>query len=301
MSAAIFDNKSFSAFIVACIVLLASNVGFQWAVAKLDVYLRKERIDMRRSFSSLSQQLGEWKAIGKDQIMDAAMIEELGTDKYLQRSYLREEKGSSSLLNLHLTYYTGMIDAVPHVPDRCMVAGGYNIKVQPRNLPLPIDTSGWRTDDRYPESTGSQAHWLAPLHNDFSGRTKMIPMPSGEWLIRTTEFYRDDQPAARIFGGYFFIANNRVTPTPEGVKAMAFRPSEKYAYYCKVQIVYLSADATEQKFLQLSADLLQQLLPELMERLPDWSQVEGKSVPASSEGSTSSSNTNQTKSRSEGS
>ena len=35
------------------------------------------------------------------------------------------EENPNSVVTLNITYYTGLADRVTHVPDVCMVAGGY--------------------------------------------------------------------------------------------------------------------------------------------------------------------------------
>jgi hypothetical protein len=89
-----------------------------------------------------------------------------------------------------------------------------------------------------------------------------------------TQFARKDQPSLHIFGGFLFIANGRVAATPEAIRALAFKPSERHAYYCKVQFVYMAPGATSERYVELVSDFLQGFLPELMLRLPDWQEVE---------------------------
>ncbi|MHC4590743.1 MAG: hypothetical protein ACYTAQ_15830, partial [Planctomycetota bacterium] len=101
----------------------------------------------------------------------------------------------------------------------------------------------------------------------------------GEFELRTTEFRDAAKPAVRIFAGYFFIANGRITPTPEGVRAFAFNLTTKYAYYAKVQFtMYVSEQMTKDDFAEVVADLAAGLLPELMSCLPDWSEVEAETA-----------------------
>jgi hypothetical protein len=275
-----YDRRSKPAFFAACGVLLASTVGFNWAVKALNVYLKKEPIELRGLFDTIPRALGRWHAVGKDKSFDEAMIEELGTSKYLDRDYAIDGSPRGPRMNVHVAYYTGMIDAVPHVPDRCLVAAGFNAKTLPQNLPLNIDRSAW-TDH---EMTNLQTGRLYPavvIRNDFTG-DRMILMPVGDFELRVTEFERTDQPDLNVFGGYFFIANGQITPTPEGVKAMAFKPSEKYAYYCKVQLTQVALNVTQDEYLALAADFMGEFLPELMQRLPDWAEVERRDIaPAS--------------------
>jgi hypothetical protein len=107
------------------------------------------------------------------------------------------------------------------------------------------------------------------------GERVPVRMPVGQFRLRTTEFSHGETPGARIYGGYFFIANGRTATTPEDVKILAFDKSEEYAYYCKVQFFTIGPKTlTEQGFLAQAADLLRPLLPELMACLPDWAEIE---------------------------
>lgn len=63
---------------------------------------------------------------------------------------------------------------------------------------------------------------------------------------------------------------------------MAFRLSEKHAYYCKVQFTYEGTEPTPDKYLELVSDFLKDFLPELMQRLPDWAEVERRGEKAAS-------------------
>src|SRR4029079_17639687 len=44
-----------------------------------------------------------------------------------------------AVVRLAVTYYTGKADTVPHIPERCMVADGYQ-PVDPQTLSHPADT-----------------------------------------------------------------------------------------------------------------------------------------------------------------
>jgi hypothetical protein len=102
-----------------------------------------------------------------------------------------------------------------------------------------------------------------------------VRMPEGEFELRVTEFSFEGRPQARTFGGYFFIANNRIAVTPEDVKRLAFIKTEEYAYYCKIQFVMVGgSDLSREKFVGHSTDLLEELLPHLMHCLPDWVEVQ---------------------------
>lgn len=268
-----FDRRAVPAFIAVCAILLAGGFGFNATVSALKLYLKKEPADLRMPLSLISHTIGKWKSVGADRLVDAAIQEALGTDKYLDRVYTIDGGRNSAGLHLHLAYYT-RIDTVPHVPDRCMVAGGFIDKGLPENVPLPLNRAGWMPDPEGKTNLATGETYSIAYHRELTGQSVPVRLPVGELKLRTVEFEREDRPDLKIFGGYFFIANGRATPTPEGVKALSFDPQEKYAYYCKVQYVYAAPNATREKFLELVSDHLQGLLPELMRCLPDWSEVE---------------------------
>ena len=79
----------------------------------------------------------------------------------------------------------------------------------------------------------------------------------------------------RAHAGYLFLANGRSTPSPDGVRLLAFKLSERRAYYCKVQFTMGgSADFDDTAWLSEIGDFMDEFLPELMRCLPDWSVVE---------------------------
>ena len=106
-----------------------------------------------------------------------------------------------------------------------------------------------------------------------------IMMPIGEFRIRTTEFEDKTKRNIRIFAGYFFIANGRVTPSPDGVRLLAFNLNDKYAYYCKIQYTMVGDRKLDQEaFVRIVTGFTDELLPELMRCLPDWSEVEAQTA-----------------------
>jgi hypothetical protein len=247
--------------------MVVAAVGFRAAVQSLNVYLQKKPIELRHHFDVIPSGLGDWKKQHEEK-MSTEMVEELGTDLYLDRGYVRETADGEQTLLVHIAYYTGMIDAVPHVPDRCLVAGGFNTQSQPTNLELDVSREHWRDD---PLSDLQLVSYTDPI----IGSTISVRMPEGDFGLRVTEFSHPERPQSRMYGGYFFLANNRIAVTPEAVKRLAFMKTEEYAYYCKVQFV-MSGDRTltRDDFVRASTDLLEELLPHLMHCLPDWYDVQ---------------------------
>ena len=95
------------------------------------------------AINTITTKLGRWKRVGLDSRLGEAMVESLGTRFYLDRQYAIDGNPANGVMTLHIAYYTGMIDAVPHVPERCWGAAGLNMVNQPAAILLPIDQSKW--------------------------------------------------------------------------------------------------------------------------------------------------------------
>jgi len=253
------------------------GLGLRAAMRSLDVYLRKEPILLRADFGSIPTTLGRWQKLGEDQRLDSAMVESLGTDKYLTRNYALDGDVSKGVLSLHLAYYTGMIDTVPHIPERCWGAGGLVQLGDPKTvgLSLPIlanseagGPSNASTGLKYP---------MASLADPVTQQVEQVALPVGEAAMTVSTFQEARSSRVEQLGGYMFIANGRVTPSTFGVRALAFNLTDRVAYYCKVQLSarYPVGDTPSTVAFKAQAeDFLTQLLPHLMRRLPDWPSVE---------------------------
>lgn len=131
------------AFAAVVIVLISSAVGFRASVSALNLYLRKESVPLRESLDTIPMKLGRWKRVGIDSRLGEAMVESLGTRFYLDRHYAIDGNPANGVMTLHIAYYTGMIDAIPHVPERCWGAAGLVMISQPlRETFKSIDQSG---------------------------------------------------------------------------------------------------------------------------------------------------------------
>jgi len=106
-------------------------------------------------------------------------------------------------------------------------------------------------------------------------------MPRGDVVATTIEFQDPKSPRIRQVGGYFFIANGKLESTSYGVRQAAFNLTDRYAYYCKVQITKKGQVEEDDgsligPFKEQSTQLLSVLLPEVMRCLPDWPEWEAK-------------------------
>ncbi len=275
-----FDHKAKYALMAACVTLLVCGIGFRYAVDSAQAFLAKEPVPLRNPLTSIPKRLRDWEAGGQDVKLTAEIEEALGTRKYLDRAYVRSTgRNRDQTIHVHITYYTGLIDAVPHVPDRCLAAGGWVTVGLPRNIDLSLDRSNWLPDPDHVNLGTDQPYPRLTYSHHVTGRPVTVRMPVGEFKLRTTEFRGGDRLEQRIYAGYFFIANGRTTPWPEGVRTLAFDLTTRYAYFAKIQFTMIAPQGkTPEEFVADVADLANELLPELMWCLPDWAQVESMST-----------------------
>ena len=259
-----------------CIALVAimvtSAVAFPVLIGRLEIYLRKEPVPLRSALDSLPSRLGRWTMQGEDFEMTATMTEELGTDKHLTRVY-RDPSGDE--LTVHLAYYTGGIDDVPHVPERCFNAAGLTTLGSTIVEPLALEFADATPTDIVNLKTGRRYDRISVRHPVLG--LVDVHLPIGDSQISIVEAKDPKNKRVTHVGGYFFIANNRYAARASGVKSIAYDPKERSAYYLKVQVTYQTnagPDEATREYLPIVEDLLDDLVPAVMQILPDWPELE---------------------------
>lgn len=277
------DASVRTAFVAGCAALLVGGLGFRLALGQLQVHLNKERVPLREPLDSLPATLGSWKQYGKDSVFSDALIEELGTSNYLDRFYAVDGDPSKGVMQVHAAYYTGMIDAVPHIPERCWNANGLVMSGQPMVRPVELDRQAWDEANGPVQPGTGQRYATAEVRDPITRRTERVALPLGRLEMTVTTFQDPRAPKATALGGYFFIANGAVTPSALAVRNLSFKLSDRYAYYCKVQFSAQlpgPPDEVLPKFDRMTGELLRQLLPHLMRCLPDWPAIEQGGAPS---------------------
>lgn len=276
------ERSVVASYWTAIAALAASGLGFYILVSQLNIYLSKEPVSLRRPLDSVPTRIGRWERVGSDSAFTDILIEELGTRSYLDRIYAIGGDPAAGAMHVHVAYYTGTIDAVPHIPERCWAVGGLELTRNSEGTPLPIDRSKWRAL----ATDGSSPYSVVDLVDPVTAEVEQITMPLGDVVATTIEFQDPKNPQIRQVGGYFFIANGRIESTSYGVRRAAFNLTDRYAYYCKIQITktgkVASADGSLlEPFCADATDLLTALIPEVMKCLPDWPSWENAAAGAS--------------------
>ena len=271
------DRRVRSAFVAGCVTLVVGGLGFRVALAQLQVYLKKEPVALREPLDTLPAKLGRWKQVGKDTTFSDALIEELGTRNYLDRFYAIDGDTEKGVVEVHAAYYTGMVDTVPHIPERCWNANGLVMTGQPAVRPIAVDRSGWDLKGG-PEQPGTGLRYpTTEVRDVITRRSTRVSLPLGELSMTVSAFQDPRSPRQTALGGYLFIANGALTPSALAVRNLSFKLTDRYAYYCKLQFSARLDGAPEKvlpEFDTMVGELMQHLLPHLMQSLPDWPAIE---------------------------
>lgn len=272
------------AFIAAMTVMTISGASMTAGIRYAGIHLKKLAIYAPgdRQVSTITTETPTWRQIGSDKLESAEVLETLGTSNYVSRTFIKKssEKGDKPIvLDFHAAYYTGMVDTVPHVPERCFVGGGMQIGNTTKTIPLTLDSSGWSPVPSI-ENAAERGLFRQRVPNyarDGVGTSVILPRHPEKLQLRVTEF--SNKNGKKIFAGYFFVANGGHVSSAEEVRLLAFDLRSDYAYYLKVQFTSSTVNSAEELASEASS-LLGELLPEIMRCVPDWVEVEAGRYPA---------------------
>ena len=252
-------------------VFAAGSVALSTVVNATQTVLIKEDVPLRHELVTLPKQIGPWAFVADQKPLDKDKQAELGTADYITRTYRDtrlDENDPAAYASVHIAYYTGMIDTVPHVPDRCWVAGGM--------LPGPSEvvSIGLAADgvEEDPAGVRVPTQLAASGSAGVGGGGSFARLPGLEVPATRFTAFEPGKPDLPLTASYFFVANGGFYATPNQVRLQGFNLRDRYSYYCKVEVMFphvrdpgAAAGGT--------ADLLGHLLPEVMAALPDWTDV----------------------------
>ncbi len=233
-------------FLVCALLLGGAAAGLTATARKLGVWFQKHPLPLKRPLSELDKEaLAPYRFL-RSQLIKAEMLDSLGTKEYIQ--WLLEDPGVPAndprrVMVLFVTYYTGMRDPVPHVPEVCYLGGGFKR-----------------------QASRAEMVRIEELHADIA--------------LRATTFLRSGMASRQETTViYTFNSNGSFTPDRERVRVWMSNPFEKYGYYSKVEVTCAGGDrgAGPEKAIEAAKKLLQEALPLLVrDHWPDWEQETGK-------------------------
>ena len=258
---------------VVAAILLVGAVGLNGAVASLKLSFQKLPVALRHPVLSVPAQFGPWVQVTPDVRFSAEIEEQLATLDYLDRWYVDLRKASPALrdewaaakvkdedlsrrlqqnvvendpfgaVKVHVAYYTGGVDTVPHIPERCMVAGGFDPTGQ---SVAAIDTDLGR----------------GPLNMSFVQFQQHEGRAQGR------------RPQTISIAYVFQVNGDYEYDAIAGVRKRLQNLFETYGYFAKIEVMTAAGNADAAPAKAAIGDFLHSALPEIETVLPDWNEVE---------------------------
>jgi hypothetical protein len=264
---------SHPAFLAGFAVLFVAALSLNAATQYMKLYFKKEPVALAKALETIPRELGHWVQVSEDEPLNPEMLDVLGTKQYVFRDYLDvnvvgqaradEFKGKTlrergelmaqiqarypgALIRAGVTYYTGMVDTVAHIPDRCYVADGFE--------PSSYTTPTWNVRDQQLQPNKIEVRYI-----NFEDTT-----PNRGSVPRNV--------------AYFFHCNGDYVPDPLRVRWRLQSLTERYGYYAKVELMTTMRDPDESA--RVMADFLANALPEVEKCLPDWKALKAQQATA---------------------
>jgi len=265
-------------FLVAAAVLAVTAIGWGAAVEILGIVMQKQavpwpdgvQVDSHHRLLSLAKTFGpdgRYERVEGDGDKDGKpdgeieleqdVLETLGVGSkydrtrygsrrsnwYVSRVYRDTQgQGQHKLWHLDVTYYTGGLDKVPHVPERCLVAGGASV--------LGTDTVKFTV-------SSDRLLW------------------SGAIPFRRTRYATRGEfgPVYRL-QYYVFSYNGRVVSDWKKVRGKLLNPFQRYSYFAKIQFGPRESVSDFAATDRAAETFIQHALPEVLKLLPAPEDVE---------------------------
>ncbi len=250
------------AFLICVFVLAVAGAGKSIAIKQLGVHLKKLPIALKKPLDLMDETaLHPYGVLQKSKIENKDILEQLGTDEYIQWALENKEVDKSNpdrCCSVFITYYTGNPDQVPHVPEECYVGGG--------NQRLSLESV--RLNAKGVESTGTE------VDKEISARYVVFGRSN-------SSLWETDSKYSVL---YFFHANGAYAGSrTETRKIMGENIFGKYSYFSKIELKFFGERygrlvyPDKKESVAASEKLLSVFLP-IMERdhWPDWDKANSK-------------------------
>lgn len=243
-----------------CVALLAATaIAFPIVLKQLNLYTRKEAVPLKKPLHA-----ADWRVLAPRYVLheyqspppSEEILDTLGTREFLQWRLVDAQKpagDSTRVIDFVATYYTGKPDLVPHVPEECMSAGGYDLVGTPDTAEIRVTGIG-APDDLV---RARVSLFQAPQARDAFGAA----------VAR--------EPTTIL---YFFHANGTYCTTRNEVRRKLSSPFEKYAYFMKIEIKFsdqtLMRSASPEQAVAALPDFLRAVMPVLLGEHLRWDELQ---------------------------
>jgi hypothetical protein len=253
-------------------ILAVSAAGLNGVVNLMQLKFLKDPVPLKQELSVIPAQMGNWVQVSIDEPIDKELEDQLATNKYVFRDYVNTKLVSpedlarfdgktsaerkalagqiqaarpDAVLSLAVTYYTGKVDTVAHIPERCYVADGYQYTDTPETVKWDL------------------------------GPNRLGKSPTDPQAISVRFLNFEDQTGAKRLTkrvAYFFFANGHYQSDNIEVRQVLGDLRSKHAFYSKVELMSIIPD--HDQCAAVMTDFLRSALPEIEKCLPDWNSVE---------------------------
>lgn len=267
------------AYITTLATLAVGAVALSATLRAFNIHIYKAPIHpaSRVTLPSLPKEVEGFTLVFESPPLSAEIQKSLGTTNYLSRTYVEAEAPGEDRrprsVEFHAAYYTGDIDTVPHVPERCFVGSGdFAIDGSEGQVAhIPLNLSRFTPDpDLDSELHGVILRGRTSPYSEAPGVRVRMPRELDKLRMNVTRFV--DANGSKLHAGYFFIANGGHVPRAGDVRALAFNNEATHAYYMKVQFSSRDVEDSEE-LADIAAAFLNETFPDLMRRVPDWVDV----------------------------
>jgi hypothetical protein len=216
-------------YLLAVALLLGMAVALQTARSRGTLQLIKKALPLCKSLDDLDRSSVRPFEVAGALRVAAETIDDLGTSEYV---YWRLQPNRQPVpwksAQLFVTYYTGVQDQVPHVPEECMTQGAFS-----------------------PDADQT-------LEMDMSQLGRKI-------AVRRLSFYPPQQTGDKVCVYYTICVNGDYCPGRESARLRMGDPRESHLYYSKVELSFEGlSDKDQAAGDQQAAYILDRVLTELV-------------------------------------
>jgi hypothetical protein len=221
--------RSRTHFVVAVVVLAGSAVFMQAAASRGLLQVRKLALPLRLPLEEFNRgSLSPWVVTSAGRLSPETE-EELGTKHYLNWTLQGPPVAGSpgGLISLNVSFYTGLQDQVPHVPEECFIQGAFT-QASDDTVEMKFSRMGERAD------------------------------------IRRLSFVAPRRIGTRTFVYYTICVNGEFLSNRQWVRARMADPRDTHLYYSKVEVGIQAGSQADLSQLDRTAEqVLDRVLGEL--------------------------------------
>lgn len=213
------------------VLALAGSAAFMQAAQNRGwLSLVKKQLPILKPLKEFERSRLEPFMLVSSQEMPPETVEELGTEEYV--NWILKEPSNPPYkgrgINLAITYYTGVVDQVPHVPEECMVQGAF-------------------TPD--------------------GDETLQMEMPDlGKSIeVRRLQFFPPRDMSIKTYVYYTFCVNGDFLATRMAVRSRMTKWSDTHLYYSKIEVSFRARPGADLSELDARAqEVLDRAISELL-------------------------------------